>query len=125
MRRVWEVALSTLTRAAVSGSRGTVMRDARWILGLSLVGLLLSAREGVAPWVTVLFAWLSVGAFLLNCGAYVYSLLTAPDSLRSETFTLEKLKIEKGLMGDSISGLSDGREGPTVNALPATATEGK
>lgn len=123
IRRVWETAFHSLTKAAATGSRGTVMKDARWILAMSLLGLLASTQYAQSAWVTGLFGAFSVAAFILNCGAYVYSLLKAPDSLRSETFTLEKMKLERGLVGDSISGLSEGSAGHAISVLPGITTE--
>ena len=41
----------------------------------------------------------------VTLGAYIYLLIADRDALRSETFSLSKLAIEKGLVGDNISGL--------------------
>jgi hypothetical protein len=43
----------------------------------------------------------SIAAYLIS---YFYLMIRSPDSLRSETFTLKKLAIEKGIYGDSFVG---------------------
>jgi hypothetical protein len=48
--------------------------------------------------------------------AYGYLLLKNPDALRSENFTLSKLAIEKGLVGDNISGL---HQPPAIDSAPS------
>jgi hypothetical protein len=105
IRRVWN-GLSTLTQSDVFGSRGSVLRDALWILGLVCTGLLTSAAIDPDSWITKMFGMFSVVAFSLVCGAYLYSLLRNPDTLRSETYALQKMRIERGLMGDSVSGIA-------------------
>ncbi len=55
-----------------------------------------------------------VGAAILLISilsAYFYFMVNDPDALRSESFKLSKMALEKGKMGDSIVGLVD------VNAL--------
>lgn len=44
-------------------------------------------------------------------GAYIYLLIKLPDALRSESYSLSKMAIEKGLVGDNLLGLSDPRKG--------------
>jgi hypothetical protein len=46
-------------------------------------------------------------AVLLFCGTYVYLVLHDIDALRSEQFTLEKMRLEKGVLGDSLSGFRE------------------
>ena len=41
----------------------------------------------------------------LYLGAYVYCLVTDRDALRSETYTIQKMAIEKGFVGDSLTGV--------------------
>ena len=42
------------------------------------------------------------------CGikVYIYCLINDRDSLRSEKFTIQKLAIEKGIMGDDVTGIA-------------------
>jgi hypothetical protein len=65
-------------------------------------------------------AWLTIGLgicalvnFLLFGCAYIFFMVKDPDALRSESYSLQKLALQKGLFGDSIQGLS------TVDAPPS------
>lgn len=44
-------------------------------------------------------------------GAYIYFMFKNPDALRSETFTLRKMAIEKSLHGDDLTGLTSQKGG--------------
>ena len=50
--------------------------------------------------------FLGVLLVLFIC-AYVYFGFTDPDALRSEHYALSKLRIERGVLGDSVGGLRD------------------
>jgi len=60
-------------------------------------------------WVTVTIGISFATVLAVFLGAYVYLLLKQPDALRSEQFTLSKLAIEKGMVGDSVAGMHDPR----------------
>lgn len=94
-----------LSQASTRAGRSTALKPLGWLLSI-----LLSAALGVVglsgpSWfvlVTVGFAAATTAAYL---AAYVYLLLKNPDALRSETYVIQKLAIEKGLVGDSVTGL--------------------
>ena len=44
--------------------------------------------------------------FLALIIVYIYCLINDRDSLRSEKFTIQKLAIEKGIMGDDVTGIA-------------------
>ncbi len=52
----------------------------------------------------ILLAFLAVELFTI-IGVYVYFAVNNPDCLRSETFTLSKLAMEKGHIGDGVNGI--------------------
>ncbi len=63
--------------------------------------------------------WLSIGLGVLFAiglisylGAYFYCLMTNPDSLRSESYNMQKLALEHGVFGDSKTGVFPA-DGPT------------
>lgn len=41
----------------------------------------------------------------LYLGAYLYFMFTDKDALRSETYSIQKLAIERGLRGDDLTGV--------------------
>jgi hypothetical protein len=53
----------------------------------------------------VLLGGMSAATLLIGLGAYLFLLRRAPDALRSEGFTLRKMALEKGLIGDNLAGL--------------------
>jgi hypothetical protein len=55
-------------------------------------------------WLIVALGASLVLVFLTSLFAYVYFMLKAPDALRSESFNLSKLAMDKGLIGDDVSG---------------------
>ena len=95
-----------LDQATAQGSRSTVLRPLAWIIAIC-VGAVLGAVEFKAPpWIVDLFG-LSVGvAVTLYFVTYLYCLFTKKeDLLRSETYSIQKLAIEKGFVGDSLAGI--------------------
>lgn len=61
---------------------------------------------GAPPWPAVMFGVLTGVFVALYVVGYVYFGITQPDALRSESYTLRKMAIEKGLAGDNVSGLT-------------------
>jgi hypothetical protein len=56
-------------------------------------------------WLLIVLCVFSGVSVLLYLGSFVYLLGTDRDALRSERYSLQKLAIEKGLYGDSTSGV--------------------
>jgi hypothetical protein len=59
--------------------------------------------------------------------AYVFLLIKNPDALRSEEFSLSKMALEKGLIGDTTSGFVDPRSFPLAGnrALTVSTNQGE
>ena len=97
-----------LQQADESGSRSTVLKTPSWMVSVSIVGLV-SASSGyiAAPsWVIGILAALVCISLGWTIWAYVYFALRGrEDALRSERYSIQKLAIEKGLVGDSLRGL--------------------
>lgn len=99
------------------GGRSTALHSMQWMLGLSLTGLVFALREDAPNWLIVTlvcFVGLAVAVYL---GAYLYLLIRNPDALRSERFTLEKMAIEKGVVGDHLVGTADPDQAKNVRRL--------
>ena len=63
---------------------------------------------------------------LLYMGAYIHCLHTDKDALRSESYSIQKLAIQKGFVGDSTAGIFKLQEPPVPNGEAATdATTGE
>jgi hypothetical protein len=66
-------------------------------------------------WLVILFAVMLSLVLTLFLAAYVYFARVNPDSLRSEHFSLSKLAIQKGMLGDSLAGLHLSPDEPLTN----------
>lgn len=84
-----------------------MLRPLGWLLGLLLAGLV-SGIDFKAPTWVVIFLAVFVGiTVVLYLGAFVYCMIHDRDALRSERYSIQKLAIEKGYVGDSSVGLLD------------------
>jgi hypothetical protein len=99
----WQTLLSRQTD--IGQSRTSVLNPLQWTLAILLLGLF-GAFEAKAPqWMSVGIGICSFGVVLLLGVAYVFFMFRNPDALRSEGFSLQKLALEKGLVGDNLHGL--------------------
>jgi hypothetical protein len=103
---VWDQVIGRLADSVTSGSRSTALKSV-----LALDALLLAATLGSCSrwfpgpgWLTAVLAAMFAVSFAVTLWSYGYFMLRDPDALRSETFTLRKLEIEKGLIGDNLQG---------------------
>lgn len=107
MIRTVEKLFAHLSSASVAGSRNTALAPLHMVsalvLGAFLTGLWLMAPSSYL----VFLATFCALALSIELGSYVYLLLYDRDALRSERFTLEKIRLEKGLIGDSMSGVRE------------------
>lgn len=86
---------------------------------LLIVGLISGASVGTPQWVLILLAACLAVDFVVFIGAYIYFALTAPEFLRSENYSIQKLAIEKRFLGDSSTGvfpLDDGDHQKEISA---------
>src|SRR5579872_1698013 len=107
-----------LQRATAQGTRSTILRPLQWMTAFLGVILLGALKYQAPPWLIVaLFVMLLLPVLALLM-AYFFCLFGAVsrgsnpsvnrellDALRSERFVLEHLAIEKGVRGDSTTGL--------------------
>lgn len=91
---------SMLHQALASGSRSTVLKPLGWLIGLTLTGAIAAFRFSSSIWFSNTLGALCVLAILLYFVAYIYFGLTDKDALRSEKYSIQKLAIQKGFIGD-------------------------
>ncbi len=108
---------SFMSHATAQGARSTALHALQWVIGLLLAGIP-GALWASAPGWMVIFLAIGLGLVLLVfLGAYIFLLVRNPDALRSEEFSLNKMAIEKGLIGDSTHGFVAANEvGKNVDA---------
>jgi hypothetical protein len=112
-----------LRHAAEQGSRSTVLRPLGWLLAICASAVVASIEVKSPQWVVLMFAIMTSLTVILYLSAYVYCLFEDRDALRSETYSIQKLAIEKGYIGDSFTGMLDGNR-PRY-ALEQTAVQDK
>lgn len=107
-----------LSQASARGARSTALHSLQWGLGILLFGVSLSLWAGAPVWLLLIEGISFVLVLFTFLFSYLYLLMTDKDALRSETFTLSKMAIEKGLVGDNIVGLVAANIQPEGEALP-------
>jgi hypothetical protein len=109
-----------LEQATSHGSRSTVLRPLAWLVAICASATLAAVRFSAPTWIIVLFgvsAGLGIALYLVS---YIYCLAKGKeDLLRSETYSIQKLAIEKGFVGDSLAGVF--RAEPNEQALVPTS----
>ena len=94
-----------LSHSDASGAKSTILKPLTWFLALIIGGILLLLKFSSPIWLTIMLAiifCLGVAVFFF---VYIYCLIKDRDSLRSEKFSIQKLAIEKGIIGDDIIGI--------------------
>ena len=110
-----------LEHASGSGRRSTVLSTLIVMGGVLLVGLVGSLWASAPEWLLKWLVALIVGDAVLFGVAFIYFMFKSPDALRSESFELEKMAMERGLFGDSLHGAfvqGDGPQPPAVSSDP-------
>jgi hypothetical protein len=115
---------SLLQQAASSGSRSTVLRPLAWLLGLLIAGTVSGIEVKAPDWLLISLLIMTVSTVTLYLGSYIYCLFSDRDALRSETYSIQKLAIQKGIVGDSTVGiLEGGRAFELSNSAPGDESE--
>lgn len=96
---------SFLSEATAKGARSTALHSLQWMLGILLSALPMIIWAKGPSWLLIGIGCSALVVLTLFVFAYTYLLLNQPDALRSEQFSLSKLAIEKGLIGDNVAGL--------------------
>jgi hypothetical protein len=98
---------SAFSESSAKAARTTALHSLQWMVFILLSGLSSSVLLGAEGWVKIAIG-VGIGAVLLvYLASHLYLLLKNPDALRSEQYSLQKLAMEKGLMGDSLRGVVD------------------
>lgn len=121
-----EILQTFMQQASAKGARSTVLHTLLIFIGMLLSAIVVTATIGAPEWIinvfTVVFSF-ACGIFFL---AFIYFGLNDPDALRSEKFVIDKMAMEKGLYGDSQSGLHQANviEGEAEQQKTLTSDQG-
>jgi hypothetical protein len=95
-----------LDQATAQGSRSTVLRPLAWFVAICVAAVVCLVEVKAPVWLTAMFGVFAGLGSALYLGTFVYCLQNGKeDLLRSETYSIQKLAIEKGFVGDSLSGV--------------------
>ncbi|TGS13736.1 hypothetical protein EN852_014890 [Mesorhizobium sp. M2E.F.Ca.ET.209.01.1.1] len=101
-------------------SRSDVLKPLAWLIALLVASLALSAWVRGPEWLLIADSVMLFCTVILYLGAYTFCLISNPDALRSEKYSLQKFALEHQLIGDSTAGLFRADEAVS----PAKAIEG-
>jgi hypothetical protein len=104
-------------------ARSNVISTLGIFLTVMTGGLISAAYVDAEWWIKALFAlglWLGIVLYL---SAYVYFAIKDPELLRSEQFTLSKMALEKGMIGDTEKGFVDPMKNEGILTIPASAPQ--
>ena len=96
-------------------SRSDILRPLTWLVGLFLFATVSLVATEAPQWMLIGAGLLLGLTVFLYLGAYVYCLIYNPDALRSERYSIQKMAIEHGLVGDSAAGTFTREEEANVN----------
>lgn len=111
--------LSTLSgRASQVGEKSNVVSVLIALIGVLLTVLIILVIYKAPSWILAAILVTALLLCLFFAYAYIYCLKNDPDLLRSERMVLEKMAIERKMIGDSSSGprVEEFVSGSTVNA---------
>ena len=91
---------SVLQQALASGSRSTVLKPLGWLIALTLAGAISAFKFNPDIWFSDVLGGMCIASIVLYIVAYVYFGITDKDALRSETFSIQKMAIQKEFVGD-------------------------
>lgn len=103
-----QIVRSLLQQAHGAGSRSSALAPLAWLVGILVAGAVASARFDASGWVLSTLVGLSGLSVLIYLAAFLFLMFRDRDALRSERYSLQKLAIERGLLGDSTQGVLDG-----------------
>lgn len=100
---------SIFSRDTARKARSSALNSLQWYIGMILAALPALVIAKAPEWllICVIVGFALVGLVFL--GGFVFLLMYDRDALRSEDYSLSKLAIEKGLVGDNVAGLMDGQ----------------
>jgi len=116
---------SLFAESIARGTKSSALQTLLVAMGMLIIGLPLTIYVGAPSWLLIcLFSALGI-VLLTFIVAYIYFLKTNPDALRSESFTLKKMAMELGLVGDNITGLKDASTLEHTKDEPKALTSGE
>ena len=108
--RLPQILRTFFENTSAKGARSSALHSLHVSTGVSFAGLMVAIYIDAPEWVVLFIATILAILFLVYIGTYLFLLFNDRDALRSESFTLSKMAIEKGLIGDDLTGLINATE---------------
>jgi hypothetical protein len=97
--------LQAFTSLATAGrSKTTVLKPLAWKLALLITATILAFHYNLPSWVGTGLAICTFLTVALHGYSYIYFMHNNPEMLRTENYSIQKIAIENGAYGDSLSG---------------------
>jgi len=96
--------LQSLQQALQRNSKSTVLKSLGWLIGILLSATVAASHYGTDKWLVVMLAILDCFVIVTYVAAYVFFAIKNPELLRSEKYSIQKLAIQHGFVGDDKSG---------------------
>jgi hypothetical protein len=123
IRKAMADLFSIFTHALASGSKSTVLRPLGWLVLLTVGGAISASYYATPAWLIEMLGFGAGASIVIYLLAYIYFAIKSPDSLRTERYSIQKLAIQHGLVGDSSTGFFR-MEGPkAIKELPESKSE--
>lgn len=100
-----ELFSALLQHNTAKGYKANVLNPLIWLIGTMTLMFLGALKLSAPTWILITGVILFVLIFGLFAFAYCYCLIKNPDALRSEKYSIQKIALEKGYIGDSIKGM--------------------
>lgn len=97
--------------------RSTALQPCLWIFGILVAGLIVTSSRDSALWIQLSIAVAAGVVLLVLLFMYCYFAFKCPDLIRSESFVIRKMEIERAAIGDSLIGTIDDSQ-TSVPQLP-------
>jgi hypothetical protein len=94
-----------LQKSDASGSRSTILKPLTWFISVIIGGIVLLLEFDSPIWLIIMFSIIMGLAIITFLFAYIFCLFTDKDAIRSEKYSIQKMAIEKGIYGDSSTGV--------------------
>lgn len=96
-----------MQQANATGSKSTILKPLGWMMAICISATLTSTYFKSETYIVNIFLGFSILTMILYFTTYIYCLINDRDALRSETYSIQKMALEKGFVGDNMSGIKD------------------
>lgn len=100
-----ELLSALLQHNIAKGYKSNVLNPLIWLTGTFFIAIVGAIISKAPTWILIVLIVLLILIIGLFSFAYCFCLIKNPDALRSEKYSIEKMAIEKGYIGDSIKGM--------------------